>query len=101
MQIMIQDRTAFCDAPAELTATGIPQMVADVKASLNGWENFDLVCVNLSATEHIDSMGLTFLIGLYKTCALQNKPVKLTGYSDSLFDIFKIMKFDELFELSK
>lgn len=101
MQIIIKNGTATCMAAVELTVTGINQMVADVKKALDGREDFDTICVDLSKTINIDSMGLTFLIGLYKTYSAQGKKIKLTGYNDALFDIFKIMKFDELFELSK
>lgn len=99
MQITVREGTATCLAPAELTAAGIRQMVEDVKKALDGRDDFSDVCVDLSATENIDSMGLTFLIGLYKTYSARGRKIRLTGYSGPILEIFKIMKFDELFEL--
>jgi len=101
MQVIISDGTAVCVVPAELTVTHIQGMMSDIQKMLNGRDDFTSVCVDLSKTEMIDSMGLTFLIGLYKTYSSQGKKIRLTGYNNALLEIFKIMKFDELFELLK
>ena len=101
MQVNISDGTATCVVPTELTVTYIQKMMEDVKKALNEREDFSTVCVDLSKTEIIDSMGLTFLIGLYKTYSSQGKKIGLTGYNTALLEIFRIMRFDELFELSQ
>jgi anti-anti-sigma factor len=101
MQVIISDGTATCVAAAELTVTFIQKIIEDIEKALCGRDDFSTVCVDLSKTQIIDSIGLTFLIGLYKTYSSQGKKIKLTGYNDALLGIFKIMRFDELFDLSK
>lgn len=99
MQITVENGVATCVAENELTVTSVQQMIEATRAVLDGRDDFQTVCVDLSKTQNIDSIGLTFLIGLYKTYSARGKKVKLMGYSSAILDIFKIMRFDELFEL--
>lgn len=63
-------------------------------------ENIKIICIDLTNTRSIDSMGITFLIGFYKTLAMKNLKLRVTGVSDSIRNLLKVMKLDTVFEIS-
>lgn len=63
-------------------------------------EEIKIICIDLNNTRSIDSMGITFLIGLYKTLATRGLKLRVTGVSDSIRNLLKVMKLDTVFEIS-
>lgn len=63
-------------------------------------EEIKIICIDLNNTRSIDSMGITFLIGLYKTLAKRGLKLRVTGVSDSILNLLKVMKLDTVFEIS-
>ncbi len=63
-------------------------------------DEIKVICIDLNNTRSIDSMGITFLIGLYKTLATKGLKLRVTGVSDSIRNLLKVMKLDTVFEIS-
>jgi len=59
----------------------------------------DELVVDLEGTENIDSVGVTFIVNLYKTARSNSKVFKVIHSSDDIKQLFKLMKLDEFFEL--
>lgn len=62
------------------------------------YEQEELV-VDLEGTENIDSVGVTFIVNLYKNARSNSKHFKVIHSSDDIKQLFKLMKLDEFFEL--
>jgi anti-anti-sigma factor len=101
MQIAMANGTLTCELSPHVTANYIKDMVGEIKNVLEGNDDYESVCINMEKVDMIDSLGITFLIGIYKTCIKKDKKVALIGYNEAILQIFKIMKLDEIFELSK
>lgn len=59
----------------------------------------DELVVDLEGTENIDSVGVTFVVNLYKNARSNSKQFKIIHSSDDIKQLFKLMKLDEFFEL--
>lgn len=59
----------------------------------------DELVVDLEGTENIDSVGVTFIVSLYKNTRSNGKRFKVIHSSDDIKQLFKLMKLDEFFEL--
>ena len=62
-------------------------------------EDIDEVVINLSEINNIDSMGVTFVVGLYKSVVKDGKNFRIEGCSDDIKQLFKLMKLDEFFDI--
>lgn len=62
-------------------------------------DDISTVCIDLSNTRSIDSMGITFLIGLYKSLSIKGVKLRITGVSESIHNLLKVMKLDTIFEI--
>jgi anti-anti-sigma factor len=99
MVIIIENEIARCVINVNLIASNIKAMVLTVKEELESREDFSQVIVDLSNLVNIDSMGITFIIGMHKTFAARGKVVKFTGVSDAMLQLFKIMKLDDVLQI--
>ncbi|BEP29863.1 STAS domain-containing protein [Helicovermis profundi] len=64
-------------------------------------EDLDEVILNLSEIDNIDSMGVTFVVGLYKSVVKEGKSFRIEGCSDDIKQLFKLMKLDEFFDIDE
>lgn len=62
-------------------------------------DDISTVCIDLSNTRSIDSMGITFLIGLYKSLSIKGVKLRIAGVSESIHNLLKVMKLDTIFEI--
>lgn len=99
MKITCKDNMVYCNVNTSLVSMNIKELVSQFKTALGAMDGYQIVQVDLSQSESIDSMGITFLIGLYKELSAQGKKVRLTGVSDAMLQLFKILKLDEIFEI--
>ncbi len=84
-----------------LTANVVQQLNKDVNAYFEESEGFKTLVLNLNNTENIDSVGVTFVIGLYKKMKSDKKLFRVTGASDDVQSLFKLMKLDQFFEMTR
>ena len=101
MNIIIENGVANCIITTSLVTVNIKDMVEIAKKRLDGDEVYDSVVINLEASDSVDSMGITFLIGMYKTITAKGKTIYLKGVSEEMMNLFKIMKLDEIFAFEK
>ncbi len=62
------------------------------------FEQEELV-VDLEGTENIDSVGVTFIVTLYKNAKSKDLRFVVRNSSDDIRQLFKLMKLDEFFEM--
>lgn len=58
----------------------------------------DEIILNLGAVNNIDSIGVTFVIGLYKTATKEGLGFMIADASNNVQQLFKLMKLDDLLE---
>ncbi|HPT88435.1 MAG TPA: STAS domain-containing protein [Bacillota bacterium] len=99
MNISYRDNAVVCTITTNVIATNIKQLVEEMKTALDALKDYSELVIDLAQAGSIDSLGVTFLIGTYKEAIAQGKKVKLTGVSSAMFQLFKMMKLDEIFEI--
>ncbi|MCA0385210.1 MAG: STAS domain-containing protein [Firmicutes bacterium] len=83
-----------------LTANNISKFNTKVEALMESDMQFTEVVLDLVNIRNIDSMGVTFVIGLYKKMENQGKAFSVSGASDDIVSLFKLMKLDQFFEMN-
>lgn len=101
MEIKINNRQALCEVKANIVASNVKIFVEDIKSALENRDDFDEIVLDLSCTESIDSMGITFLIALLKNYNSMGKWVKLVGVSEGMMKIFRMLKLVEIFTIEE
>ena len=74
---------------------GFNQTVSEYLIELDA---LDEVILNLGTVENIDSIGVTFVIGLYKSVTKDGLGFAIANASDNVRQLFKLMKLDDLLE---
>lgn len=61
-------------------------------------DELDEVVLNLSSVQNIDSIGVTFVIGLYKSVVRDGLGFAIADASENVRQLFKLMKLEDLLE---
>lgn len=101
MLIQMMGDKVILQIKTNITVTNVKNLVEKLKKELDHKEDYAVLEFDLSQVSGIDSMGITFLIGVYKTLKSKGKKVILSGVTDAMLQLFKIMKLDEIFEIER
>lgn len=85
----------------DLIAPKVMEYKEKVMEYLEDADDVDDVLIDLARTENIDSVGVTFIISLYKTALRDGKGFRVTGSSEDIKQLFRLMKLDEFFDLDE
>jgi anti-sigma B factor antagonist len=83
-----------------LDAVMIDKMGASLKALVDGEPRTQFV-LDFDNVEYLSSSALGMLISLQKKVALKSGRLKLSGIKDSIMEVFRITKLDEVFDIYK
>lgn len=82
-----------------LTANNIPAFNESLGSLMPDKNEFNEFILDLTNIDNIDSVGVTFVIGLFKKVKGLEKQFKVSGASDDIQSLFKLMKLDQFFEM--
>ncbi|MBM7866066.1 STAS domain-containing protein [Heliobacterium gestii] len=85
---------------ADLTANRAKEIVDEAKRRVAEHEEYNQLVMDLTRVQYIDSTGISFIIGLYKSTCSTGKTFKLTGLNQDLLGLFRLMKLDKIFDMS-
>lgn len=83
-----------------LTANNVTDYKAQFEAILSETNEFTQMVLDLGQTDNIDSVGVTFVIGIFKKMKAMDKPFKVVGASNDVQSLFRLMKLDQFFEMT-
>ncbi len=84
-----------------LTANRVSDYTQKTEAMFDSDSKFESIVLDLSSTKNIDSVGVTFVISLYKASEEHNKAFSVSGASEDIMSLFRLMKLDQFFELNE
>ncbi len=58
------------------------------------------VVLDLSSTKHIDSLGITLVLGLFKSCQKQGLAFSIEGANPDLLRVFKLFNMTKFFSVA-
>ncbi len=83
----------------DLTANNIAVFERDMAELLKDENDYVELVFDLSNTKNIDSVGITFVIGQYKKMHNDGRLFRISGASNDVKSLFKLMKLDQFFDL--
>jgi len=83
----------------DLIASKVLEFKEQIINEIDDAKEVKKILVDLEKTENIDSVGVTFIISLYKTANRDGKGFEVKGSSDDIKQLFKLMKLDDFFNL--
>jgi anti-anti-sigma factor len=75
------------------------QQLGDELDELISKHKFKKIVLNFNRIHYMSSAVMGKLVGLQKKVQAQNGDLRLCNISDSIYEIFEIMRFDELFDI--
>ena len=57
------------------------------------------VVLDLASADVVDSLGITLILGLFKTCQQKKIPFQVEGVSQDLLRVFKLFSLPRLFTI--
>jgi anti-anti-sigma factor len=92
-----ENNTVRLTALDDLIAMHTPLQRACLQELLK--EIVDAVVLDLSRIEMVDSLGITLVVRLYKTCQAKGLPFHVEGASPELMRLFRFFCLSDLFEV--
>ena len=82
----------------DLVAPNVPGFNDSVTTYCDEMKDLQGVILSLASVKNIDSIGVTFVISLYKRVMKLNVAFRIHDASDNVKQLFKLMKLDDLLE---
>jgi anti-anti-sigma factor len=82
----------------DLVAPNVKAFNDHIDQNYEEMRTHDEVILNMGAVHNIDSIGVTFVISLYKTVINDGMGFLIADASDNVKQLFKLMKLDDLLE---
>ncbi len=82
----------------DLVAPNVKAFNASVDSYYDDLQDMDEVILNLGSVSNIDSIGVTFVISLYKSVTNDGMGFVIADASENVKQLFKLMKLDDLLE---
>lgn len=100
MKKALNDSVLTLTLQEDLIATNVRDFKSNIDKYLQDeMGNIDEVIMDLSACDNIDSVGVTFVVGVYKQVTNDAMGFRITGSSEEIKQLFKLMKLDEFFDM--
>jgi len=100
MKKTLNDSILTLSLQGDLVASNVKNYKTQVEQYLlDEMGNVDEVILDLTVCENIDSVGVTFVVGVYKQVTNEAMGFRIIGSSDEIKQLFKLMKLDEFFDL--
>ena len=83
----------------DLIAPNVKEMENKMFRYIEEAKEVDEVTVEMSEIENIDSVGITFIIGMYKMVTKDGRLFRVIGCNDDMKQLFKLMRLDDFFDI--
>lgn len=101
MNKIIENNNMLLQLKGDLVASRVKELVEKAKHFIETDETFNEVVLDIKNVKIIDSIGISFIVGLYKSIASNGRKFKVTGTSEEINQLFTLMKLDEVFEIGQ
>ncbi len=88
MKFMIQN---------DLIAPNVKDMNKVLMDALDETAGIEEVIIDLNKIENIDSVGVSFVVSLYKNISNEGLEFRIVNASNDIIQLFKLMRLDEFF----
>lgn len=97
MVIVVEDNCLKIELIQNVTASWVKGKLEEIKEVMVGEDPYEEIVVDMEKVEVMDSIGVSLIIGLYKTSQELGKDFKVVGLKGRVKNLFTLMKLDEIF----
>lgn len=97
MKITREDNLMKFVIQNDLIAPNVKEMNKLLMEALDETAGIDEVIVDLNKIENIDSVGVSFVVSLYKNISNEGLEFRIVHASNDIIQLFKLMRLDEFF----
>jgi anti-anti-sigma factor len=83
-----------------LTANNVEKLNLKIDELFKSEIAFAEIVLDLGNIKNIDSVGVTFVISLYRRTEGIHKKFSISGASEDILSLFKLMKLDQFFDMN-
>ncbi len=80
---------------SNLVASSVADARTEIQKALES--THEAVVLDLSEAEHVDSLGISLVVGLFKTCRDKGLAFSVEGVNQNLLRVFRLFKLPEHF----
>ena len=99
MDIVIKDNQLKLLLQKDLVASRIRELLDKTNDFIDIQEEYSVITLDMTAVNNIDSKGVTFVIGLYKTAEKNGKEFKTIGLNNDVYGLFRLMNLNKIFQV--
>jgi len=81
----------------DLIAPNVKNMNKVLMDALDETAGIEEVTIDLNKIENIDSVGVSFVVSLYKNISNEGLEFRIVNASNDIIQLFKLMRLDEFF----
>lgn len=99
MEKIVKGDSIILKLEDDLIASNIKSFNINVMEMLGEREEYKELILDLDKIENIDSIGVTFVVSLYKSADNEGRQFRVINTNGDIIQLFKLMKLDEFFEM--
>lgn len=100
MDIKIDNQKLVVTLKNNLVASNLDKQQNAAKKALTENPEIELVELDLTNVNEMDSLGINLVVGLYKELSNQSKKFMVTNSSPKIKNLFDLFRLDSYFEIS-
>jgi anti-anti-sigma factor len=99
MKRFIEGDKLIIQAQYDLVASQLQEYVMNPVDFFDHPEEYNDVILDVSMVNNIDSIGITFIVGLFKAATNKGKKFRVKGMLMDIYHVFQLIKLDEAFDI--
>ncbi len=99
MEVRLDGRKLILDIQCDLTADRVKEVTTKAKESIKSMSGYQEIVLDVHNMTIMDSIGVSFVIGIFKTSKSSGKDFKIIGANKDIAKLFNLMNLDEVFEV--
>ncbi len=99
MKAKFEQNKLVIDIKDNLVASRLKGFFENAEKYAEQKENYHELILNLGDVKIIDSIGLSFIISLFKTVSKLDRRFRIVGTNKDIRQLFQIMKLDQVIEI--
>ncbi len=94
-----KDKTLNCMITEDIVASKITEMRNNLASHLDYDQEWEELVFDCSQVKTLDSIGVNFIVGVYKKANSSERKFKIIGCNDLLAKVLRLFKLDEKFTI--
>jgi anti-anti-sigma factor len=95
----VENKSMHIKFEEDLIAPNVKEFEKKVTRYFEEEPDLEEVVIDMSSIKNIDSVGITFIIGMFRDVTKDGSLFKVTGCNNDIKQLFRLMKLDDFFDI--